>query len=180
MEEKGGAMDFQVLQDLVTGLFTDPKATMYKGREPENQVPTLFLAAAGILLGALLSFISTFSPVAFIVSLIGGILIFAIYVISIFIGGKATGGKGSFMEILQLCGLVQLPLGIFAGIMGLLHLGIISSILSLVVGYYLMLIGHSFDGFKDVMFAYIIAIIVNIGGYMFVGSLTMALIKMVA
>ena len=45
MKEAGGIVDFNVLKDLVTGMFTDPKAAMYKGREPENQVPTLFMAA---------------------------------------------------------------------------------------------------------------------------------------
>jgi len=178
MKETGGTMDLDVLQDLVAGLFTDPKATMYKGRNPENQVPTLFLAAAGILLGALFSFMSTFSPISLIVSLIAGALIFVIWVTSIFIGGKVTGGKGSFMEIAQLCGLIQLPLGAFSGLMTLFHLGIVSFIVSLVVGYYLMLIGHSFSGFKDVIFAYIISIILYIGGIMFVSSLTMALLKM--
>lgn len=146
-------MNFDKIQELLVGLFSDPKATMYKAREEEYRIPTLTLAATGILLSGVVTMIVTTSGWGLLVGIILGTVGFGGYVMPIYLGGFFTGGTGGFLNILQLCGLAWLPLGLLTAITKIIGLDFVGSLVSIIIGYFLILIGHNFSSFSDVKFA---------------------------
>ena len=159
--------------ELVQGLFSDPKATMYQAREEENRSATLILAVVAIGLQVLLTSLTAGPGIG----LLAGVGSFVIFFLSIWIGGALTGGSGSGMDILQLCGLVYLPLGLASSVPRMIGLGWVGSIFSWIVSYFMMLIGHNFNGFDDVKFAYVAATVVSIVGYAMMSAAMVPLMR---
>lgn len=144
-------------------LFTDPKQAMYQAREEENRRATMILAVLGILLPGLV-FLS--SPLGLSFGIAFGLAHFTVYVLSIFLSGQFTGGTGSFTDILQICGLVWLPVGLVAALTKIMGLGLLGTLFGWIVLYYAVLVGHSFNGFNDVKLALAISLVINfLGGF---------------
>ena len=175
MPRKAG-FKLERIPELLIGLFTDPKATMYKAREEDCRAATMALAALGIFLtGA----IFVLTPMGFQFGIAVGLLNFCVYVISIWAGGMLTGGTGSIWDIAQLCGLIWLPLGIVSGVTTIIKLGFVGTIISWIILYYVVIVGHNFSTFDDVKFALAISVVISfVCGYCaqgFLKSLAMAM-----
>lgn len=164
-------MDFEKLRELVTELFQDPKAALYQAREPENQNEVLALAVMGIAIAAL----GQVGSAGLVGAIVGTLLGFLFYVVALWVGGRITGGSGTFTDMLRLCGFVYLPLGVASAVLGFVKLGILATVFGWIVGYYLMLVGHGFSGFRDVVFAYVIALVVQ---FLSIGAIAAALVAL--
>ncbi len=103
--------------------------------------------------------------ILFGVPIVAAVLLAVFAFLEIFVpswlGGSFTGGTGSAMDLLQLCGLVYLPLALVNTVTGMMHLTLVASIFGWIVMYWLMLIGHNFNSFDDVKFAYVAGVFVS-------------------
>ena len=171
-------VQLEQIPELLQGLFSDPKATMYKAREEDCRQATMALAAIGIFLTGLLFMLTRFG---FQFGIAVGLLNFCVYSISIYAGGMLTGGTGSPWDIAQLCGLVWLPLGIISGICTIAKIGFVGTIISWVILYYVVIVGHNFSSFNDVKMALAVSMIISfIAGYCaegFLKSLAVAMLS---
>lgn len=154
-----------LIPELVTGLFTEPLETLARAAEPECRVATLVIGAVGVLLPAALS------PIAQIdakIALVHEASSFAISYLGILVGGRATGGKGDPLPLLQMLCLVAPVLGGASALLGVAGLGWVVSLFGLVLYYYLMKLGHGFGDLRDMMFAYAVGFALMI--FLFVGQ----------
>ena len=165
------------IPELLQGIFTDPKATMYKAREEDCRPATMALACIGIFLTGLIFLPTRFG---FQFGIAVGLLNFCVYTVSIYAGGMLTGGTGSPWDIAQLCGLVWMPLGIISGVTAIAKIGFVGTIISWVILYYVVIIGHNFSTFDDVKMALAVSMVISfIAGYCaegFLKSLAMSIL----
>lgn len=162
-------VDFAKIQEMFKTLVTDPKAALHMALLEENQAEVKALTGLGLAIGILGGMGA--GPIAAVLTTLIG---FLGGVAAVWLGGKLTGGSGSFLAIAMLMGFLQIPMGIVATIGALTGLGFLAQIFSAVVFYFVLVVGHGFSGFKDVAFAWAVAFAVQL---LAIGSISAMLVR---
>lgn len=179
---------FNQAVDLMKSLVSDPLDTVYRAKDERYLKATMLLAALGILFPFLLR---VTEGVPRFYSLALNILAFFVAAFTLWKSGEIVKGRGTFGEMLRVCGLLWLPGNIvwfscgyanwwrliesiiyitrlfsdpiyyFQAIIAAFNTGIIANLLIWLCVYYVLLIVHRYGDFKSAKYALAEAIVLH-------------------